>query len=127
MVLLTMKKPLKSKKADAWASRIDQRRHHFTIGALKNADPSCSVGTVDASIDIDRNESEGIYGGDYDIGDNGNLSYHSSNGSDEDDFDVDLSLGDGVEGTSPPANARNTARKSLLGGRLMTYRTGSIK
>ena len=73
------------------------------------------VGTSDASIDIDRNESKGIYGGKYDIDDNGDLSYHSSDGSEEDDSDVDRSLGNGTEGTSPPANARNTARQSLLG------------
>ncbi len=72
------------------------------------------VGTSDASIDIDRSESEGIYGGDYDIDDDGDLSYHSSDGSDKDDSDVDLSLGNGGEGTSPPANARNTAGQSPL-------------
>jgi hypothetical protein len=60
-------------------------------------------------------ESVGIYGGDYDIDDKGNLIYRSSNGSDEDDSDVNLSLGEGVEGTSPPASARNTAGQSLLG------------
>ncbi len=54
--------------------------------------------------------SEGIYGGDYDIDDDGDLSYHSSDGSDKDDSDVDLSLGDDAEGTSPPANAHNTAQ-----------------
>ncbi len=81
-------------KADARASRIDQRRKQFAITALKNADPPRLVGTSDASIDIDRSESEGIYRGDYDIDDDGNLSYHSSDGSDEDDSDVDLSLGD---------------------------------
>ena len=60
-------------------------------------------------------ESEDIYGGDYDIDDKGNLNYHSSDGSDEDDSDVDLSLGNSAEGISPPANARNTAEQSLLG------------
>jgi hypothetical protein len=57
----------------------------------------------------------GIYGGVYDIGNEGNLSYHSSDGSDKDDSVGNLSLGNGAEGTSPLANARNTAGQSLLG------------
>ena len=73
------KEATRIKKADARASCIDQRQKQFAIPALKNADPPCSVGTSDASIDIDRNESEGIYGGDYDIDDKGALSYCSSN------------------------------------------------
>ncbi len=72
------------------------------------------VGTSDASFDIDRSETTGIYGGDYDNEDNGDLSYHSSDGSDENESDVDLSLGDGVEGTSPTASTLNTAEQSPL-------------
>ena len=85
------------------------------------------VGTSDASFDIDRSESRGIYRGDYGIDDNGDLSYHSSNGSDEDESDVDLSLGAGTEGPSPPANAHNTVEQSPLGGRWMTYPTDPRK
>jgi hypothetical protein len=50
----------------------------------------------------------------HDIDDKGNLSYHSSNGSEKDDSIGNLSLGNGMEGISPPANARNTAGQSLL-------------
>jgi hypothetical protein len=56
----------------------------------------------------------GIYGGDYDNDDNSDLSYHSSNGSDKDDSDVNLSLGNGAEGTSPTATKRNTAEQTPL-------------
>jgi hypothetical protein len=83
-------------KADARTTRIDQHQKQFAISALKNADPPRSVSTSDASVDIDRSETKGIYEGDYDNEDNGNLSYHSSNGSYKDDSDVDLSLGDGA-------------------------------
>ncbi len=109
------KEATRIKKADAWVSCIEQRQHQFAVAALKNADPSRLVGTSDASIDIKHNESKGIYRGDNDFDDKCNLSYHSSDGSDKDDSDVDLSLGNGAEGTSPPANARNTAGQSLLG------------
>jgi hypothetical protein len=79
----------------------------------------------DASFDIDRSETKGIYRGDYDNEDDSNLSYHSSDGSDKDDSDVDLSLGDGAEGTSPTATI--LLNSPPLGGRWMTYRTGSRK
>ena len=60
-------------------------------------------------------ETSGVYGGDYDIDNEGNLSFHSSDGSDKDDSCDVLSLGDGAKGTFPPANARNIAAQSLLG------------
>jgi hypothetical protein len=56
----------------------------------------------------------GIYGRDLDNEDDGNLSYNSSDGSDKDDSDVNLSLGDGAEGTSPTATTGNTAEQSPL-------------
>ena len=60
-------------------------------------------------------ETPGVYRGDYDIDNEGDLSFHSSDGSDEDDSCDNLSLGDGVKGTSPPANACTIAAQSLLG------------
>ncbi len=72
------------------------------------------VGTSDASFDINHSETKGIYGGEYDNEDDDDLSYHSSDGSDKDDSDVDLSLGKGAEGTSPTATTHNTAEQSPL-------------
>ncbi len=109
--LIDDKEATQIKKADARTARIDQRQKQYAITALKNADP-CSVGTPDASFDINHSETAGIYGGDYDNEDDGNLSYHSSDGSDEEDFDADLSLGDGADGTSPTASTNNTAKQS---------------
>ena len=100
--------------ASTQASQIEHHWEQFVNAALKKAAPSSLFGTLDVAIDIDDAEKVGIYRGDFDIDDDGILSYHSSDGLDKDDSVGDLSLGDGMEGTSPPANARNTAGHSLL-------------
>jgi hypothetical protein len=82
--------------------------------ALKKAGPSSLVSTLDATIDIDDVENVGIYGVDYDIDNEGNLSYHLFDRLDKNDSVGDLSLGHSAEGTSPPAYAHNTAGQSLL-------------
>ncbi len=62
-------------------------------------------------------ENDGIYGRDY-KDDDEDFSYHSSDGSDKDDSVYDLSLGNGAEGTSPPATAHNTDGQFPLGGQV---------
>ena len=104
-----------TEKASTRASRIEHCREQFANATLQKTDPSSSVGTSDAAIDIEGVKTMGVYGGDYDIIDKGDLSYHPSNGSDKVDSVGDLSLGDGAKGTYPPANARNFAGQSLLG------------
>ncbi len=106
------------KKVDARTARIDQRRKQYANSAIKNADP-CSVGTSDASFDINHSETAGIYGGDYDNEDDGDLSYHSSDGSDEEDSDADLISPWATARTAPlPQHSRITRPNNPpVGGR----------
>ena len=99
------------RKADARTARIDHRRNQYANSALTNAEPR-SAGTSDATFDINQSETTGIYGGDYENEADGDLSYHSSDGSDEEDSDADLSLGNRADGTSPTASTNNTAKQS---------------
>ena len=82
---------------------------------------------LDVAIDIDNAENMGIYGGGYDTDDEGNLSYHSSDGLDEDDSFHYLSLGDGAVGTSPPVMHVIQLCSPSSGSRMMTARTGFRK
>jgi hypothetical protein len=116
-----------TEKVSARASRIKHCREQFVNAALQKTDLSSLVGTSGVNNDINGVETLGTYGGDYDIDDKGNLSYHSSDGSDKDDSIGELSFGNGAKGTSPPANARNIAGQSLLGRQNNDYWTGSKK
>jgi hypothetical protein len=114
------------KKADAWTTPIDQRQKQFAISALKNADPPRSVGTSDDTFDMDRSETKGIYRGDYD---NERTTAISVTTLPMVQMKMTLML------TSPWATARKAPlpqqphiillNSPPLGGRWMTYRTGS--
>ncbi len=114
-------------KADARASCIDQRRKQFAISTPMNADPPQLVGTSDASFDINRSESDGIYREDYDIYEDGNLSYHSSDGSDKMTLMLICPWATARKAPLPQQTHVLLLNSPPLGGRWMTYRTGSRK
>ncbi len=64
--------------------------------------------------DAEELDNNGIYGREYDNTDE-DFSYHSSDGSDKDDTGYDCSLGNGAEGTSPPATAYSKDGQFSLG------------
>jgi hypothetical protein len=60
-------------------------------------------------------DNNNIYGRESDDT-NEDLSYHSSDGLDKDDAGYDCSLGNGMEGMSPPATAYSKDGQFPLGG-----------
>jgi hypothetical protein len=67
--------------------------------------------------DAEKLDNGGIYGREYDDT-NEDFSYHSSDGLDKDDSGYDHSLGNGAEGTSPPATAYSNDGQFPLGGQV---------
>jgi hypothetical protein len=65
----------------------------------------------------DRVDNNGIYSGKNDD-DDGNFTYHSSDGSDEDDENDNEVLGNGADGTSPTMSTGGKDGQSLIGGQL---------
>jgi hypothetical protein len=61
--------------------------------------------------------NNGIYSGENDDND-GNFTYHSSEGLDEDDENGDEVLGNGIDGTSPTMSECDKDGQSLIGGQL---------
>ncbi len=67
--------------------------------------------------DAEEMDNNNIYGREYD-GTNEDFSYHSSDGLDKDDAGYDHSLGNGMEGMSPPATAYSKDGQFPLGGQV---------
>ena len=101
-------------KASTQASCIERRQEKFKNAAQKKTGLSGATCTSVEVFDTEDAENDGIYRREYD-NDDEDFSYHSSDGLDKDDSVYDLSLGNGAEGTSPPATARNTDGQFPLG------------
>jgi hypothetical protein len=101
-------------KASTQASCIERHREQFKNAAQKKTGLSGTTCTSVEVFDTKDAENHGIYRKEYDDDDE-DFSYHSSDGLDKDDSVYDLSLGNGTEGTSPPATARNTDGQFPLG------------
>ncbi len=101
-------------KAITRASCIERRWEQFKNAAQKKAGLSGATCTSVEVFDTEDAENGGIYRREYD-NDDEDFSYHSSDGLDKDDSVYDLFLGNGAEGTSPPATARNTDGQFPLG------------
>ncbi len=67
--------------------------------------------------DAEEMDNNNFYGREYD-NTNEDFSYHSSDGSDKDDAGYDCSLGNGMEGMSPPATAYSRDGQFPLGGQV---------
>jgi hypothetical protein len=66
-------------------------------------------------VNDDRMDNGGIYCGKNDD-DDGNFTYHSSDGLNEDDENGDEVLGDGADGTSPTMSTCGKDVQSFIGG-----------
>jgi hypothetical protein len=114
-------------KANAQASCIEHWQEQFKNAAQKKSGQSCAASTyVDLSMasthsqdnsGAEELDNNGIYGREYDKT-NEDFSYHSSDGSDKDDAGYDCSLGNGTEGTSPPATKYSKDGQFPLGGQV---------
>ncbi len=124
-LLFSKEEKVHATKENARASRIALRQEHFKNAAGKKINhsratssyvdlPTASTHSHDNSDDEEL-DNECIYGKEYDDT-NEDFSYHSSDGLDENDAGYDHPLGNGIEGTSPPATAYSKDVQVLLGG-----------
>jgi hypothetical protein len=111
-------------KVNAQASCIEHRGEQFENATQKKSGQSCAASTyVNLSTasthsqnnsDAEEPDNDGIFGREYD-NTNEDFSYQSSDGLDKDDAGYDRSLGNGAEGTSPPATAYSKDGQFPLG------------
>ncbi len=125
--LINKEEKVHTAKVTARASHIELCQQQFKNSAKKKSDrsratsPYIDLTTASTHSQDDFNaeemDNDNIYGREYDDT-NEDFSYHSSDGSDEDDAGYDCSLGNGIEGMLPPATAYSKYGQFPLGGQV---------
>jgi hypothetical protein len=89
---------------------------HLTLRTVNNTDggsETTSTHSKDGAND-NRVDNNGIYGGKNDDADDGNFTYHSSDGLDKDDEEGNEVLGNGADGTLPTMSACDKDGQSFI-------------